>query len=127
MKIEHLALWTTRLEELKDFYITYFGATAGDKYHNPTKKFTSYFLSLGDGPRLELMHRPEVEERPGDVYRKGLIHIAISVGSKENVNALTERLRSDGYEVIGEPRTTGDGYYESVVADPDGNMVEITV
>lgn len=126
MKIEHIALWTTRLEELKAFYINYFGATTGEKYHNPTKNFTSYFLSFDSGPRLELMHRPEVEEHPGDVYRKGLIHMAMSVGSKEKVDDLTERLRTDGFEVIGEPRTTGDGYYESVVADPDGNMVEIT-
>ena len=50
----------------------------------------------------------------------------MSVGSKEKVDQLTEQLRTDGFEIIGEPRTTGDGYYESVVADPDGNLVEIT-
>ncbi|WP_339792763.1 MAG: VOC family protein [Imperialibacter sp.] len=126
MKIEHIALWTTKLEELKDFYTTYFAATAGEKYHNPTKQFTSYFLSFDSGARLEIMARPEVELHPGDAYRKGLIHWAMSVGSKEKVNQLTEQLRKDGFEIIGEPRTTGDGYYESVVADPDGNLVEIT-
>ena len=53
-------------------------------------------------------------------------HIAISAGSRENVDKLTEEIRSRGFRVHGEPRTTGDGYYESVVLDPEGNLVEIT-
>ena len=56
----------------------------------------------------------------------GITHFAISVGSKERVDTLTEKLRLDGFEIVGEPRTTGDGYYESVVLDPDGNRIEIT-
>lgn len=28
--------------------------------------------------------------------------------------------------LFGEPRTTGDGYYESVVLDPEGNYLEIS-
>jgi len=54
-------------------------------------------------------------------------HLAISVGSKEKVDELTEKLRADGYTVAGNPRLTGDGYYESVVFDPEGNRIEITV
>jgi lactoylglutathione lyase len=50
----------------------------------------------------------------------------MAVGSREAVNQLTEMLRKDGYRVVGEPRTTGDGYYESVVLDPEGNRLEIT-
>ena len=57
----------------------------------------------------------------------GLTHFAISVGSKETVDELTERFRGDGYKIDGEPRTTGDGYYESVVLDPEGNQIEITI
>lgn len=53
--------------------------------------------------------------------------MAISVGSKEDVDELTEQLREDGYTIFGEPRITGDGYYESVVLDPEGNHVEITL
>jgi lactoylglutathione lyase len=55
----------------------------------------------------------------------GLTHLALSVGSEERVNELTHRLRNDGYPVLDGPRRTGDGYYESVVLDPDGNRVEI--
>ncbi len=57
----------------------------------------------------------------------GLTHFAVSLGSEQEVNALTERLRSDGHPVLDGPRRTGDGYYESVVLDPEGNRVELTV
>ncbi|MBD0779915.1 VOC family protein [Maribacter sp. ANRC-HE7] len=127
MKIEHLAIWVQDLERIKDFYGTYFGALAGEKYHNPNKNFTSYFLSFNEGPRLELMHRPDIAHRLGDVQElTGLTHFAVSVGSKERVDALTDRLRNSGFKIVGEPRTTGDGYYESVVLDPENNRIEIT-
>ena len=45
---------------------------------------------------------------------------------KQFMSALTERLRADGYLVLDGPRRTGDGYYESAIADPDGNRIEIT-
>lgn len=126
MKIEHVALWTPDLERSRTFYETYFGASANDKYTNATKQFESYFLSFEDGARLELMQMPDIVDRPV-VQHFGWIHIAVSVGSKNGVDTLTERLRKDGYTIAGEPRTTGDGYYESVVLDPDGNRIEITV
>ncbi|OCL25701.1 hypothetical protein U472_15345 [Orenia metallireducens] len=129
MRIEHIAIWTNQLERLKDFYVKYFNAKAGDKYTNSTKKFESYFLSFDKGCRLEIMHKPSIPENLNDIQEQymGLIHFAISVGSKNKVLSITERLREDGYEIIGEPRTTGDGYFESVILDPDGNRVEITV
>ena len=49
----------------------------------------------------------------------------MQLGSRENVNQLTERLRSDGYQVISEPRVTGDGYYESCILDPENNQIEL--
>ena len=129
MKIEHLAIWVDDLELMKRFYEHYFEAQAGELYHNPRKNFTSYFLSFQEGCRLELMHMPNI---PGNInawedqYR-GIIHFAVSVGSKTKVDQLTEDLRQAGYSVVGEPRTTGDGYYESVVLDPENNRIEITV
>jgi lactoylglutathione lyase len=129
MKIEHIAIWANDLETLKEFYVKYFNAQAGEKYFNPVKKFESYFLSFETGCRLEIMKMPGIPSSINDIYKQfsGLIHFAISVGTLEKVNTLTEVLRKDGYEVIGEPRTTGDGYYESVVFDPEGNRIEITV
>ena len=128
MRIEHVAVWTHHLEELRQFYATYFGATAGEKYVNPRKRFESYFLTLGEGAQLELMRMPGIAEaaREGAPVT-GLAHLAFGVGSEAAVDQLTARLRADGYRVLDGPRRTGDGYYESVVLDPDGNRVEITV
>lgn len=128
MKIEHLAIYAENLDLLRDFYTNYFNFECGPKYENPTKRFSSYFLhSKEGGARLELMHIPNLPM--GGIANKslGLAHIAISVGNKEQVDLLTEKLRSDGFNILSEPRTTGDGYYESVVADPEGNHVEITM
>jgi lactoylglutathione lyase len=129
LKIEHIAIWTNDLERLKSFYEKYFHILVGEKYVNPKKGFESYFLSFDSGCRLEIMTMPGINPRDKDVLKQfqGLTHYAISVGSKEKVDSLTEVLRTDGFQIVGEPRTTGDGYYESVVLDPDGNRVEITV
>jgi lactoylglutathione lyase len=128
MRIEHLAIWVTDLENMRVFYERYFHAKAGDLYHNPTKKFTSYFLSFDGGARLELMHRENIPSNTNEIQQLvGLAHFAVSVGSKEKVNTLTEQLRSANYSIVGEPRTTGDGYYESIVLDPESNRIEITV
>jgi len=126
--IDHVAIWTHNLEGLRAFYETYFGGIAGTKYTNPARGFESYFLTFEGGARLELMSMPGIPPTRNDLLAQftGLIHIAISVGSPEAVDALTERLRRDGIRVVGEPRRTSDGYYESVILDPDGNRVEIT-
>jgi lactoylglutathione lyase len=129
IKIEHIAIWVSDLELMKNFYVHYFDMHAGTKYHNPVKQFTSYFLSAkAGGTRIELMHQPDITDALGKRGAMlGLAHLAIAVGSKEQVDALTNQLHKDGYQVEGMPRTTGDGYYESVVLDPEGNMIEITI
>lgn len=127
MKLEHIAIWVKDLEKMKDFYLQFFDLRSNEKYYNPKKKFSSYFLSFEEGARIELMHKPEISEFIEKSNLKlGLTHFAISVGSKENVGLITEKIRKDGYKITGEPRTTGDGYYESVIADPEGNQIEIT-
>ena len=129
MHIEHVAIWTRHLEELRAFYETYFHAVSGPRYVNEKNGFESYFLTLASGARLELMHMAAVPPTRNDREAQftGYIHVAIAVGSAAAVDRLTARLREDGYAVASEPRTTGDGYYESAVFDPDGNRVEITV
>jgi lactoylglutathione lyase len=126
MKIDHVAIWVRDLEKMKSFYEKYFHAKAGEKYHNPKKSFQSYFLKFNDNCRLEIMFRPDIEDHPKKEIT-GITHLAMSTGSKERVDELTELLRKDGYAIVGEPRTTGDGYYESVILDPENNRIEITV
>ena len=129
MKIEHVALWAQDIERLRAFYEKYFEAVAGNKYVNPHKAFESYFLTFSSGARIELMHMPSIPSSPTSSGEQsvGYIHLAISAGSEERVDSLTSRLAADGYEVLDGPRRTGDGYYESVVLDPEGNRIEVCV
>ena len=123
--VEHVALWSQDIERLCEFYCRHFGCIAGPRYENRAKGFSSYFLRFASGARLELMQQTGVTLR-SDWLASGPTHFAISVGSEAEVRALTERLRRQGVKVAGEPRRTGDGYYESVIEDPDGNPVELT-
>lgn len=127
MRIEHIAMYVNDLEAAREFFVKYFQAVPNDGYHNKTTDFRSYFLTFEDGARLEIMHKPVMEDPDKTLNRTGLVHIAFSVGSKETVDELTARLKADGYEVISGPRTTGDGYYESCVVGVEGNQVEIKV
>ena len=127
MKIDHIALYVKDLEVSKAFYETFFGAKSNELYHNPKTDLHTYFLSFDSGTRLEIMWRPNLSERLDKIMNEGLIHLAFSVGSKEAVDVLTQKIVNEGYVCFSPPRTTGDGYYESVILDPDGNMVEITI
>lgn len=128
MKIEHIAIWTEDLESVKDFYARYFDMESGSLYTNPLKKYSSYFLTFkGESTRIELMHRTDITQKTANTGMNiGFAHLSISVGNKEMVDKLTTKLREDGYKIVGLPRTTGDGYYESVIEDCEGNLVEIT-
>ena len=136
MKIEHIAIWVKDIDRVCEFYRKYFGGVVHPIYHNPAKQFTSRFVTFDDGARLEIMHRPDIivgidkivsHETLSDTQHLGFTHLSFSVGSKEEVDRLTQQMSSEGIPVVGQPRTTGDGYYESVVLDPEGNRIEITV
>ncbi|MCM1335483.1 MAG: VOC family protein [Bacteroides sp.] len=127
MRIEHIALSVKDLEAAKSFFVKYFKAAPNGGYRNPITGFRSYFLTFDDGARLELTNRPETEALQDPFAEIGYSHIAFSVGSKEEVDRLTKVLKADGFEVIGGPRTTGDGYYESCIIGVEGNRIEITI
>ena len=126
MHIDHIAVWVEDLEKEKEFYQKYFGGKSGELYHNPKKDYKHYFLSFDNGnTRLELMTQPGHDDIESRHLLKGLAHLCFSVGDKDSVLCLTETLRSDGFEIISEPRTTGDGAFESAVLDPEGNYIEL--
>lgn len=107
-------------------YIKYFDAVPNVKYENKKTKFKSYFLTFSEGARLELMKREGIQRISNEKKESlGYAHLAISVGSEAEVIRLTKQLKEDGFKVVGEARLTGDGYFESVILDPDGNRIEI--
>lgn len=126
VRLDHAALYVRDLEGVRTFFTHYFQATSNDLYHNPRTGLKTYFLTFGNGTRLEIMTRPDLQDDAKHALRTGFIHISFSVGSKERVDQLTAQLRADGYAVLDGPRTTGDGYYESCVEGPEGNLLEIT-
>ena len=128
MKIEHVAIWCRNIETMREFYESNFSARSNRIYKNEEKGFSSYFLSFESGARLELMCAQSIPDTTNDPHKQftGLIHLALSVGSEEKVDELTARLGQAGHQVIDGPRRTGDGYYESVVLDPENNRIEIT-
>ncbi|BAK97404.1 hypothetical protein OBV_02060 [Oscillibacter valericigenes Sjm18-20] len=130
--LEHVAIWTKDLEAMKAFYCRLFRGKAGKKYQNSTEfhsSFESYFLSFGSGSRLELMHMPTISDGINTNGHEaiGLTHIAFSVETKEEVDAMAKKANDLGYQVILKPHQTGDGYYEMCILDPEGNRVEVTV
>lgn len=127
MKIDHVAMYVNDLESARRFFIKYLNAVSNNEYYNKSTGFRSYFLSFEDGARLELMNRPDMENFKKTTVRTGFIHIAFSVGSKEKVDRLTQILKLDGYTILSEPRTTGDGYYESCIVGIEENLIELTV
>jgi catechol 2,3-dioxygenase-like lactoylglutathione lyase family enzyme len=117
-RIEHAAAWVSDLERACRFYQRWFGATIGSKYVSTTRPFTSCFLTLSSGARLELMNTADETPR--------MAHIAVSLGSRDAVDCLVGAMRAAGMAIVRGPRVTGDGYYEAVVTDTEGNLVEIT-
>lgn len=126
MRIEHVAIWVRDLEKMKAFYETYFDGKSNEKYHNATKGFESYFVRFESGARLEIMRKVGIDKEDQE-DRIGWAHIAFSLRSRDKVNELTTKLQDSGYILVNGPRVTGDGYYESVMEDPEGNLIELTV
>ncbi len=126
MRIEHIAIWVKDLESMRQFYEKYFDAASSEKYVNEKKGFASYFLTMASDCRIELMTRSDISlEKETEQF--GYAHLAISLGAEEKVDEYTEIFRNNGFKIAGEARTTGDGYYESVILDPEGNTIELTI
>lgn len=128
MHIDHIAIWVNDLENMKNFYTRIFEVRSNQKYVNHKKEYSSYFLSFASGTRIELMKRSDIQAKTKQlITQTGFAHMAISVGSKAKVDEITKQIRNLGHKIVSEPRTTGDGYYECVISDPEGNSIEITV
>ena len=87
MKLHHIAIWTFRLEELKEFYVRFFGGKSNEKYINPKKGFESYFISFGEGTDF-IMRNIHVSDISGaDTYTSPVFisHITDEIVSDSNM------------------------------------------
>lgn len=125
VRVHHVALWARNLERMRAFYVDILGGESGPLYENPRTGLRSYFISFSEGNRVELMTRASQVTPPDVAPGWGYAHIALSVGSRAGVDETIAHLKGRGVTVLSPPRTTGDGYYEAVVEDPEGNKIEI--
>jgi lactoylglutathione lyase len=129
MVIDHVAIWTTQLEKLKDYYSRYFNGRPNKKYFNNERHFESYFISFDSGTRLELMQMPGIPQNLNDPAGKqyqGIIHLSFGLDSMDKVDEKFNELTKDGYKILRGPRKTGDGYWEFETLDPDNNRIEVS-
>ena len=70
----------------------------------------------GSAPRADAAQTPEAIEARLNAQREAL---------SASVDELAARARAAGVPVVDGPRRTGDGYYEAVLLDPEGNRVEV--
>jgi lactoylglutathione lyase len=129
MTLDHVAIWTSQLEKLKDFYVKYFNATANEKYANRETGFESYFLTFDSGSRLEIMQKPGIPGNLNDTVLKqhtGLIHLSFGAENMELVTQKSLQMEEDGFRILRGPRKTGDGYFEFETLDPDNNRIEVS-
>ena len=125
MKIAHIALWTRQLEQQARFWVAFFDGEINEKYCSQTNPgFESFFVRIGDDIAIELMTKPGLTALTADNNHTGWVHLALTVGATENVDRLAKRAAEQDI-LVSAPRTTGDGYYEAVIKDPDGNLIEI--
>jgi lactoylglutathione lyase len=128
MTIDHVAIWTTQPEQLKDYYVKYFNGRANEKYFNKETLFESYFITFDSGSRLEIMKKPGIPVNLNDREEKqhqGIIHISFGVESMEMVTGKSKELSEAGFKILRGPRKTGDGYFEFETLDPDNNRIEV--
>lgn len=125
VKIEHIGLWVKDMEAMKEFYCRYFEASSTSLYHNPKTGFYSYFLTFASGARLEIMNKTNLADKNHEQF--GFAHLALALGSKEAVDEFAYYMQDQGFPIQNGPRTTGDGYYEAVINDPEGNIIELTI
>ena len=125
MKISHVALWTRDPEAQRAFWQVMFGAESNQRYLSKNRPgFASYFMRLREGATIELMTLPELDAGQAGREITGWAHIAIAVGNEQQVDEMAARAADSGI-LIAPPRRTGDGFYEAIIRDPDGNLIEL--
>ena len=122
MRLHHVAFWTRRIDVLEDFYARHLGGKV--LFRHAIGNFRCTFMSLDDSVKIELMSRTELGD-PDLTERIGYSHLSLEVDSKARVDQLTETFRAAGIPIEKDKEQYDDGFYESSIRDPDGNVIEI--
>jgi lactoylglutathione lyase len=127
IQIDHIALATDDLACLHGFYRS-LGAVASP---TSTDRDTGALSCVMDfcGVRLVLFERPSSGEAEiGNEQAPALLHLGLALGSADAVDELTAVIAAAGHRVVEPPGRNGEaGRYESVVLDPDGNRLKLSV
>jgi lactoylglutathione lyase len=126
ISLDHIAITTDDIEVLKNFYVRFFNGKANEKYTNTSTGFESYFISFGNGARLEIIKKNINAGESGPSENSPEMHIAFGVENMNNVILKAEEMKNAGFPVLRGPRITGDGYFEFETLDPDKNHLEVT-
>jgi catechol 2,3-dioxygenase-like lactoylglutathione lyase family enzyme len=126
-QIERIALATNHLESLCDFY-RQLGGVALPLSPGPGDGLRGCVLDFC-GVRLEVFEA--LHSRPaatGDGRSRRLLNLGFALGSADAVDELSRVLAAAGHRVLEPPHRAGAlGCYESVVLDPDGNRLKLSV
>ena len=123
MRISNVGMFVKDLERAKDFFVEYFHATVHCQYQEDNG-FKEYILKFDEGPKLEIMTKPEIVDEKKNINRTGFIHICFKVDSLDQLNDITEKFRSAGYQILYEPKTVG-GKETRAIAFED-NILEVS-
>ena len=108
MKISHLSLGVTQLDESEKFYRDILGLPAQRNGEDVRVQWPDFLLVLTERP-------------PAD---RSKFHFGFRVGSAAEVDGWAERLRSNGVQIISGP-ATDNGTRQLFFLDPDQYELEI--
>lgn len=122
MKLHHVAFWTNNLDALETFYVKYFNGKV--LFRHSKDDFKCVFIEVFDSIKIELMTRANLPSQDLD-ERVGYSHLSIELDSKEKVNELTDFFSQEKVKIEKNKEQYDDGFYESSIRDPDGNIIEL--
>jgi len=122
MKLHHIAFWTRNIDSLVEFYIKHFEGEV--LFRHESGDFQSVFIKICSSITIEIMTRTNINDGIFE-ERVGYSHFSIEVDSKDQVNKLTDYFIENNIPLGKIKEKYDDGFYESSVLDPDGNIIEI--
>ena len=124
VKFDMVGLFVNDLKKMVDFYKNVVGIEIEWDESGPYAEFKH------EGIRFAMYERAKLPELLGQEpsYPTGLngtFELAINVGNPENVDIFFSKMVENGAKPIYEPRNEPWKMRSSMIADPEGNLIEI--